>query len=509
MQFGRIRGNQFLSASEIRRMTFDQVVVGGGVSGLTAALLLARHGFRVALVESAPRTAQLLRGFSRRGLHFDTGFHYAGGLEKGGILARLLDLLELTGHLEKEPFDADGFDVFRCQEPGFEFHFPLGYPQLRSRLHEAFPRERAAVDAYLGEVQRICSSFPVLDPAEPTAGTPESLEGPTLQQFLDGLTGDPLLKGLLSVHTLLYGVSPAEAPLALHAMVAGPYYQSAHGLKGGGRSLAEAFDAELRRWGVEIFCGAGATGFEIDGEGLLSGVRLAGGEVLSCRGCIATIHPRILLDLMPPGAFRPVYRRRLATLEETPSASFLYAVSDAPLPLLEGRNIFLVRRPEEVGHFARGVESGPLYLTGARPEKPGAGGYMAICPVAERLNGQASAFPGRARPLEYRTLKEEMVRKMLGRIEAQCPELRGRAAYLEGATRLTMQHYCHTPEGSLYGVKHRVGQLNPHPLTRVKGLLLAGQGVAAPGVLGAMISAFWACGYVLGRKRLQEELRCP
>ncbi|WP_026842265.1 FAD-dependent oxidoreductase [Citrifermentans bremense] len=60
-------------------MRYDFAVIGAGVSGITSALILAKHGRSVALLEKAPRTAPLLRGFSRQGVQFDTGFHYTGG----------------------------------------------------------------------------------------------------------------------------------------------------------------------------------------------------------------------------------------------------------------------------------------------------------------------------------------------------------------------------------------------------------------------------------------------
>ena len=107
-------------------MMHDFVVVGAGVSGLTSALILARNGYSVALVEKAGHTAPLLRGFSRRGVHFDTGFHYAGGMGKGEPLDVFFRYLGLSDRLSCFPFDARGFDTFRNVRDGFEFRFPVG-----------------------------------------------------------------------------------------------------------------------------------------------------------------------------------------------------------------------------------------------------------------------------------------------------------------------------------------------------------------------------------------------
>lgn len=78
---------------------------------------------------------------------------------------------------------------------------------------------------------------------------------------------------------------------------------------------------------------------------------------------------------------------------------------------------------------------------------------------------------------------------------------------MEGATPLTVKDYLKVPSGALYGVKQKVGQYNPIPMTRMGGLFLAGQAVAAPGLLGAMLSGFLACGSILGHDLLRKGLK--
>jgi all-trans-retinol 13,14-reductase len=78
---------------------------------------------------------------------------------------------------------------------------------------------------------------------------------------------------------------------------------------------------------------------------------------------------------------------------------------------------------------------------------------------------------------------------------------------MECATPLTLRDYTNSPYGSIYGVKHRVGQYNPTPVTRLKGLYLAGQATAAPGIMGAVMSGFIACENIFGRSHLREELK--
>lgn len=493
-------------------MSCDCVVIGAGVSGLTTAIILAQNGQNVALVEQAPKTAPLLRGFQRGGVWFDTGFHYAGGLGRGEILDRFCRYLGLADELEPVPFAAEAFD--RCRgEEGDDFHFPWGGGRLRDALLSAFPAEGEAVDGYLQAVDAACARLPYLN-LEADFGALAALgqaHGPTLQEVLDRLGATPRLQRLLSLHTLLHGVPPAQVPFTQHAAVVGPYYRSAHGLRGGGAALAGALEKRARRLGVELHLGRGAERIVTSAAGGLAGVQLAGGEHLACRSCVCTVHPSRFLELTPPELWRPAYRHRLAALEETVSAHLLFLVAEAPLPLLQGSNLYLA-----------GAAHGPLTLTGVplaqRPlyvSAASAGcdsmglGVTAICPASfDEVGTWQNSTRGR-RPAAYRQCKAEVAGHLIERLDAACPELRGRLRLVDSATPLTLSDYLCSPGGGLYGAKHRVGQYNPQSATRLPGLLLAGQAVAAPGVLGAMLSGFLACGSLLGHEQLRKDVqRC-
>lgn len=487
-------------------MTYDVVVVGGGCSGMSAAIALARFGHRVLLVENDRRLGPVLRGFERQGVHFDTGFHYVGGLGKGEILDTLFRFLGLSRHLNPYPFQPDGFDLCRFERLGRELAMPYGGELFQGLLGVAFPGAQERVAEYLEEVQGVFNSSPFLNLQLPAAVDDllSFTDGPTLLGRLTTLTPDKVLQTMLALPCLLYGVSPAESSFANHALVAGSYLSSVHGLHGGGRALVTAFERELAAAGVDVACGSAVASI-LTADRAVSGVTLADGRRFSASHCLFTGHPALLPDLLPAGALRPAFCKRLKQYPETPAAFMLFGVLQEPVPLFEGRNVFLTRAtaPGEL----LGGEDATVYLAGGDrlPDGRRAFTAMGTASFADYEPWQDS-FTG-CRPPAYEAHKSRMAQAMLERICSACPELDGRLRILDAATPLTMRDWAASPKGSLYGIRHTAEHFPMLPMTKIKGLLMAGQSVLLPGVLGAMVSAMVTCSLMVGLEPLRKELR--
>lgn len=489
-------------------MTDGCVVIGSGVAGLTSAALLAAQGRPVTLVEEAPALGPVLRGFTRGGAYFDTGFHYTGGLAKGEILDRFFHFLGLARRLVKVPLDPAGFDRYQEEDTGFAFAYPVGMERFAAALYEAFPGEVEAVRQFVAGLEAACASLPYLNLELDFTreGGLNADPGESLGEVLDRLTGDSRLKRVLSLHTLLHGIAPHEVPFRYHAAVAGLYYRSAHGIAGGGRAVVDGFAARLEELGVRVRTGRAVTHIEASAGGAVAGVRLTDGEFLPCTTCVSTVHPKRLLPLVPDGVFRGVYRRRIEALEETISANLLFLRCDPGVEALTGGNVIVVP-----GGQAPGAEwhHQVCYVNRSKGAPGGdvGNGVVAIQPA--RFADFAAWADSRrgSRPAEYLKEKARVADQLLTVVQTNCPELAGRVHPVAGATPLTLRDYCGSPSGGLYGVKHTVAQVNPLPLTRLRGLFLAGQATTAAGLLGAMMSAFLCCGHIVGQQHLLQGVR--
>ncbi|MFA7164380.1 MAG: NAD(P)/FAD-dependent oxidoreductase [Desulfoplanes sp.] len=490
-------------------MQKDFVVIGAGISGMTTALLLARHGYSVALVEKFHKPAPTLQGFTRQGVYFDTGLHYLGCAGPGEILDRYFRSLGIE-NLPYESYDPKGFDRIRFVDENHEFDLPYGYEQLTNYLIRSFPAHSEHIRTYLNRVHENFNTSPFLN-LERTFSRQEMASVPdnaTLAAYLSNMQDNPLLISILSMHCLLYGVSPANAPFSNHAKIVGSYYQSVNGIKGGGRALVHAYELAMQKAGVDLLCGNGVKHLHLSPEKKIKSVELENATVIQTRQVICSAHPSILLDIVPENGFRPAYRHRLQALHDTPSAYMLFGISDTPIPSVERRNLFVCREADVQTFFnpGRRPEQGPFYVAASStPDQKSIRGIIVIAPgYMHSVAAWADSHTGK-RPEGYKKFKRERLRAMREALIAGAPEFSD-VRFVDGATPLTLRDYMHTSTGTMYGMAHTVDQFNPIPATRIPGLFLAGQSVVAPGILGAVISAFLTCGFIIGHDTIREEL---
>jgi all-trans-retinol 13,14-reductase len=196
---------------------YDDIVVGSGISGLTMSLLLAMNGRSVLLLEKGPQIGGSLARFTRGKIPFDTGFHFTGGLNEGGILANILTLLGIREFIEPI-FLTDSSNVsFVFESSGRKFELPVGIEAVKARFKGYFPFEASAIDRYFDMIESVCSRTPSMNIHDNLISSPNLEEDHvSLDSVLKELTSDTTLRGLFSGYAMCYGVKPAEVSFANH-----------------------------------------------------------------------------------------------------------------------------------------------------------------------------------------------------------------------------------------------------------------------------------------------------
>lgn len=473
-------------------------VIGSGATGLTAALLLARLGHEVTVVEALPRPAPLLQGFVRDGLYFETGFHCGGGLQAGGVLRQWLDALGLfEGPEALCDITLGNRDHFFFAD-GTQAVLPSGLEAVAAGIEQQFPGSGQAMQTFMDATLNVLAHSPYLDAR--LAGAPQPLAAGS-GRLVAALAASKLpapVRAMIASRCMLYGVLPEEASFDEFALVAGPYFQSSGSWQGGGRTLATALLARLRVLGVEVLCGQPVTAIEADSGGV-RGIQLGDGRHIACDHCFFTGHPGQLGQLLPQGLLRPAYIHRIEYMPESISALLLFA--EVREGLQSGASIYLLPEPDAPELFPTlGADNPAVYIFCDRPQHDGRKAVMAVAHLAE------NALPPEDEGT-YAAWKQEQARRLQHHIEQRLPHLAGNWRVLDVATPRTMRRYAHGAKGGLYGLRHTANTMPLLPMTRVERLFLAGQHVLLPGILGAIVSAALAVGFAFGHDAVLKEFR--
>jgi len=258
--------------------TYETIVIGGGIAGLTAAAELARAGRRVLLLERAERFGGRGSTKENNGIWFNLGGHALYREGEADVIFRELGVRPAGG---RPP--ADGSFVW-----GGRLH-PLPGNALRLATSKLLPlagkMELGKLMMRLGRIE------------------PDAVADISLREWAEREISDPMVRhifyALVRTGTYSLDFGSQQAGPALRQMRrtlrTGVLY-----LDGGWQSVVnQLWDAAVRA-GAELRSRAVAGGIVTEG-GRVCGVRLAEGETLPAAQVISTLSPAETCNLVPGG----------------------------------------------------------------------------------------------------------------------------------------------------------------------------------------------------------------
>ncbi len=483
---------------------YDHIVVGSGASGLTATLLLALNGRRVLLLEKAPTLGGSLARFRRQGVPFDTGFHFTGGLLPDALLSRMLSVLGLMDSVEPEFMSPDRAHQFIFEGESRLFEMPCGISRIRLKLKDEFPGETMAVDRYFDLVEKVCAQTASMDLAR-LAESAHRLdeESISLKEVLDGLTSNGLLRGILSGLCMCYGTKPSEVSFASHSRMCYDMYQSTARFRRGGDALIDAFKKAIQSLDVEVRCNQWIAECRVGDNDQASSFIMNDGREVAADSAVLTIHPQEILKLLPRSTISKAFISRVESFEPSSGFFTVYGVMDGETDPHFGATITSLFPTDDFEQLLDPAYRGEQALVICGSVEPVQGVSRRVVTAFEpSFHEHVAAWANSSvkhRPATYEDYKAGRVEAIRNRLRRYDPAFNERLRILDAASMLTFRDYLHSPEGSAYGIKQKVGQYNLIGKLPVRNLFAAGQSALLPGIAGAMMSSFIVIRAVLGK----------
>jgi all-trans-retinol 13,14-reductase len=478
------------------------VIIGSGVGGLSAGIILAQLHYNVTIVEKNPLPGGLMRSYRRSGIECPVGVHYVGALGEDEPLGKMFRFMGIGVADLFERMGQDGV-IDRYIFDKFTFDFPVSIDAYENNLRSMFPQDAVAIDVIIKDLREISgrmreTSF-LLNQADPF----QSIDYFTpMGEYLQKLNASKGLQDVLSLPSQLIGVLMPECPVIFHNMILAGYLFSSWRLKENGSKMADVFAARFKNLGGKIITNNGVAKILLK-EKKVAGVRLESGEDLSADAVVAAIHPKVLLTLLEPQALRSSLQERILNLKETDGVIVVQISVDALAHQELTHNIYRLHTDEN-GFIKEGI----FYQV----RRGNGSGANLLSIITKSLYGEWSDWEGTKtgkRGPEYENKKLTIANELLRKADDLFGGLKN-ARIVDVFTPLTLRDYVNCPEGSCYGVLRSAGQLlkiaslNNIPLS---GLCLAGQNALSPGVLGTILGSFNAAKQIVGVERLAQELK--
>lgn len=325
--------------------SFDVIVIGAGVGGLTAASLLAKAGKKTVLIEKEPRPGGFVSALTYQPYQFDTAARLIMGCTADSpfgpgpvyTLLSQLGVLDQCDFIRVQPF-------VTMRLPGLSFQMWSGRQAFTDGLKQAFPAGLENLPSLFDLISRIYQgvlSFSTADKPWDLLKIP--FRFPDLIRYRNATVEDVLVRFIPDLRTRnavaslwpYIGLTPERSSFLMWATMMASYIEEgAFFCEGGLHRLADAIADAFINQGGELILDGEVTKIFIK-DGAAHGVELANGRKISAPDILCDIDCRHAFStLIDPRQLPGSYRSRLERLEPSIMALNISLVTDLDLPAL-------------------------------------------------------------------------------------------------------------------------------------------------------------------------------
>jgi len=498
-------------------MKFDIVIIGAGLGGLLSAVILAKEGKKVAVIEQNKQIGGCLQTFSFDKKIFDSCVHYIGALDEGQTQNRIFQFVGIMDDLKLKKLDAACFDEIIFGENASSFLQAQGSGNFVEQLLPHFPKEQKALQDYIALLKKTGESFPLYKLRNGMGSEKDWIIEQEVSSTIEGLTQNSLLQNVLTGNNLLYAGEKGKTPFYVHALVTQSYIESAYKFIGGSSQISKLLWKKLQEYGGVIFTNEKINRLNIKDKSISNATSLQGNEYFADQ-FIANVHPKKVLEWLDTPLIKPVYRKRISQAQNSVS-SFMVNIVLKPKSLpYQNHNTYWNKTQDTYAAIQQKQDQWPmnyaLYFS-EDIKHPGFADTLAILTYDtvhafenwEYTHNRTAQLSERMQ--DYHEYKQERAHLLLKVVGQRFPEIIKNIQSFKIATPLTFRDYMGTDEGSMYGIMPIAGhnaQTRIPVTTKINNLFLTGQNIGLHGVLGVSIGAVNTCSTILGEAYLLNKI---
>ncbi|MCX7426367.1 MAG: NAD(P)/FAD-dependent oxidoreductase [Planctomycetia bacterium] len=447
------------------RQSYDVVVIGAGLGGLTAANTLARAGHSVLLLEQLHKLGGLATWFRRPGGHvFDVSLHgFPVGMIKSCRRYWSREIADSIVQLKNIRFD----------NPMFSLTTSVDRDDFTKLLIEKFQIPAETVNEFF-DTARGMNFY------DDQATTTRQL----FERYFPGR--EDVVRLLMEPITYANG-STLEDPALTYGIVFSNFMsKGVFTFQGGTDRLISLVKKELAANGVDVRALADVEKIHVD-RGRVTGVTVNGREVRT-RAIVSNANLKsTILNLVGRGHFDRDFADQAEAVRLNNSSAQVYMAMKPGAMIDEscGDLLFSSTAPTFRTDMllSRDITSRTysFYYPKTRPQQP-----QPRCVIVSSTNANYADWAELPEP-EYRRSKENLAETTLDAIEKYVPDIRDKLDYIECATPRTFQRYTKHLDGASFGTKFEGLAVSRALPEQIAGLYHAGSvGIIMSGWLGAV-----------------------
>lgn len=444
--------------------SYDVIVIGSGLAGLTSANIMARQGYSVLLLEHHYQLGGMATWFKRSGGHiFDISLHgFPHGMIKSCRKYWNADIADSIVQLKG----------IRFENPQFSIRTTFNREDFTRILVEHFGIEQPTVQAFF-DTARGMNFF------DDQVKTTREL----FEQFFPGR--DDVVRLLMEPITYANG-STLEDPAITYGIVFSNFMQKGvYTFQGGTDALVNKMKAELEKNGVDIRIRSLVDRIEVSPDRTVQAV-IVNGKRIACRSVISNANIKTtILNLVGEQHFDRQYLDASRAVRLNNSSCQVY------LALKPGESFDpscgdLLFHSEHKGFdidalLSRRISSRTFSFY--YPEtRPGCDRWLIVSSTNANYKDWADLSEE-----EYELSKKDLIETTLNCLEQYVPDVRAKLDHAEAATPRTFERYTRHMAGASFGTKFEGLQVSRDLPQQIQGLFHAGSvGIIMSGWLGAV-----------------------